>query len=141
MAIAATVPSTESSSRGLHIALWVVQVLLAVAFGMAGVMKTTTPIAVLAEKMAWVSSAGGLVRFIGASELAAAIGLILPSATRIRPGLTPLAAAGLVLIMILAMPVHIARGEFSALPINLALGGLAAFVAWGRTRRAPILPR
>ena len=141
MAVAATAQSTESSSRGLHIALWVVQVLLAVAFGMAGVMKTTTPIAVLAEKMAWVSSAGGLVRFIGASELAAAVGLILPSATRIRPGLTPLAAAGLVLIMILAMPVHIARGEFSALPINLALGGLAAFVAWGRTRRAPILPR
>jgi len=141
MAVAATAQSTESSSRGLHIALWVVQVLLAVAFGMAGVMKTTTPIAVLAEKMAWVSSAGGLVRFIGASELAAAVGLILPSATRIRPGLTPLAAAGLVLIMILAMPVHIARGEFSALPINLVLGGLAAFVAWGRTRRAPITPR
>ena len=79
-----------------------------------------------------------LVRFIGVSELAGAIGLILPAATKIKPTLTPLAALGLLTIMILAMAFHLSRGEAQALPINMALGGLAAFVAWGRTKKAPI---
>ena len=81
-----------------------------------------------------------LVRFIGASELAGALGLVLPSATRIRPLLTPLAAMGLVIVMLLAALFHISRGEWLALPINAVLGGLAAFVAWGRLRKAPIFP-
>jgi putative oxidoreductase len=80
-----------------------------------------------------------MVRFIGACELAGAVGLILPAATRIRPMLTPLAASGLVVVMLLAMAFHISRGEAAqALPINLTLGALAAFVAWGRFRKAPI---
>ena len=127
---------------GMRIALWIVQVLLALAFGFAGVMKSTAPIAELAEKMVWPGALPEpLVRFIGASELLAAIGLILPSATRIKPGLTPLAAAGLVVVMTLAVLFHISRGELHALPINGVLGGLAAFVAWGRWKRAPIAPR
>ena len=67
-----------------------------------------------------------------------AIGLILPAATKIKPTLTPLAALGLLTIMILAMAFHLSRGEAQALPINMVLGGLAAFVAWGRTKKAPI---
>jgi len=59
-----------------------------------------------------------LVRFIGVSELAGALGLILPAATRIRPGLTPLAALGLSTIMALAMLFHLVRGEPQALPIE-----------------------
>jgi len=81
------------------------------------------------------------VRFIGVSELVASVGLILPSVTRIAPKLTPLAAAGLVVIMVLAMGYHVRLGEMHALPNSIILGGLAAFVAWGRFRKVPIAPR
>jgi hypothetical protein len=128
--------------KGWNIALWVVQILLALFFGMAGFMKTTQPIPELAEKMVWPGVVpAALVRFIGLSELAAALGLILPAVTRIKPVLTPLAGAGLAVIMVLAAIFHAARGEFGALPTNVVLGALAAFVAWGRFRKAPIPPR
>ena len=121
----------------MHILLWIVQVLLACAFGMAGVMKSTQPVEALVQGgMAWAGQMPlAMVRFIGVSELLGAIGLILPAATKIKPFLTPLAALGLLTIMILAMAFHLSRGEVQATPINIVLGGLAAFVAWGRTRR------
>jgi putative oxidoreductase len=132
---------SNSPSHRLHIALWVVQAILAATFGMAGVMKTMTPIDELAQKAPWVADMPGLVRFIGIAELAGAAGLILPAATRILPGLTALAAAGLVAIMVLATAYHLSRGEMQSLPITIVLGGLALFVAWGRFRKAPIAPR
>jgi len=106
-------------------------------------MKTMTPIAELATKLPWAAEVpAALVRFIGTAELLAAVGLVLPAATRIRPGLTALAAAGLVTVMILAFAFHAMRGELAqAAPINLVLGGLAAFVAWGRFKKAPIRAR
>lgn len=124
----------------MHILLWVVQLLLACAFGMSGVMKSTQPVHVLVQNgIAWAGQVPlPLLRFIGISELLGAIGLILPAATRIKPSLTPLAALGLLTIMILAMAFHLSRGEVGATPINIVLGGLAAFVAWGRTKKAPI---
>jgi putative oxidoreductase len=124
----------------MHILLWVVQVLLACAFGMAGVMKSTQPVEALVQGgMAWAGQMPlAMVRFIGVSELLGAIGLILPAATKIKPFLTPLAALGLLTIMILAMAFHLSRGELQATPINIVLGGLAAFVAWGRTKKVPI---
>lgn len=132
----------QSTRKALHIGLWVSQVLLALAFGMAGVMKTGTPVDELAKMLPWVASTPeALVRFIGASELLGAIGLILPAATRIKPGLTALAGAGLVTVMVLASAFHLSRGEAGALPVNVVLGGLAAFVAWGRWKGAPINPR
>jgi putative oxidoreductase len=115
------------------VVLWVLQVALAVIFGIAGVMKLTQPIAALQAQMAWVEAVPPLmVRFIGLAELTGALGVILPAATGIRPALTPLAALGLATIMVLAASFHTVRGEFGALPINMVLGGLAAFVAWGR---------
>jgi uncharacterized membrane protein YphA (DoxX/SURF4 family) len=131
-----------SGSTALHVTLWTAQLLLALAFGMAGIMKSTQPVAELAVAMSWTGDVPApLVRFIGASELAAALGLVLPAATRIRPLLTPLAAIGLALVMVLASLFHISRGEWFALPLNLVLGSLAAFVAWGRLRKVPIFPR
>ena len=137
-----TLPHTAPQSRrGLRIALWVAQVLLAAAFGMSGLMKLSTPIADLAAQMAWVASVPpALVRFIGAAELAGAIGLILPALARIQPRLTTLAAVGLIVVMVLASIVHATRGEFGMLPVNLVLGALAAFVAWGRSKAAPAAP-
>ena len=125
------------------IGLWVAQLLLALVFGAAGVMKLMTPVADLAAMMNWVSvSPEALVRFIGFDELAGALGMILPALTRILPFLTPLAAAGFALIQVLAIGTHGALGETaSTLPMNLVLLALALFVAWGRWKKSPIAPR
>jgi uncharacterized membrane protein YphA (DoxX/SURF4 family) len=129
-------------SKALHIGLWVVQVLLALMFTFAGTMKATQPIAALAAQMKWPGAVPeALVRFIGVSELLGGLGLILPAATRIKPILTPVAAIGLVTVMAMAAAFHVSRGELSALPVNAVIGGLAAFVAWGRMKKAPIAPR
>jgi putative oxidoreductase len=134
--------STSAAPRkGLHLGLWVAQVLLGLAFTMAGVMKTTQPIAELGKAMPWVNDLPNLVRFIGLSELLGGIGMILPSATRIQPKLTGFAGVGLVTVMVLAAGFHVMHSEFQALPVNFVLGGLAAFVAWGRLQGAPIAPK
>ncbi len=138
-----TANSTPSTGRGWTIGLWVAQVGLAAMFGMAGVNHAAMPIAALASMgMGWAADAPEwLVRVIGVAEVAGALGMILPSATRILPRLTPLAALGFVVIQVLAMGVHATRGEFAVLPFNLVLLALALFVAWGRTRKAPIASR
>ena len=69
------------------------------------------------------------------------MGLVLPSLTRILPRLTPIAAKGLLIIMILAAGHHLMNGEAKFVPVNAVLGGLALFVAWGRWKKAPIPPR
>jgi putative oxidoreductase len=123
----------------MKIGLWVVQVLLAFAFGMAGANKAFNSWDKVNEMIPWTTATGEpLTRFIGSMELLAAIGLLLPSLTRIKPKLTPLAAAGLVTIMTLAIPFHLSRGEYPGIALNLVLGGLAAFVAWGRYKKVPI---
>lgn len=133
----------SSASKGWNIGVWIVQVVLAGVYAMAGSMKLTQPIeALVASGMAYAGSYPELLtRFIGTMEVLGAIGIILPAATRILPGLTPLAAAGFAVIQVLAMGVHISRGEFMVLPMNLVLLALALFVLWGRTRKAPISAR
>lgn len=123
----------------MKIVTWIVQILLAAAFIIAGFMKSTQSIEALAAGMPWADEVpAALVRFIGVSELAGGLGLLLPQLTGIRPQLTPMAAWGLVLVMVFAAVFHIPRGEYMALPINLVVGGLAAFVAWqrGKTLKA-----
>lgn len=128
----------QKKSKGLHIALWIAQGLLAAAFGMAGFMKISVPIDQLAESgMTFVNYySEEMVRFIGISEVLGAIGLILPAALRIKPILTPLGAFGIAIIMILAFFYHISHNE-PFFPV-IVLFGLAAFVAWGRYKKVPI---
>jgi putative oxidoreductase len=134
--------TVQQPNRGLHIALWIVQILVGALFIFAGFTKAFQPAEELAKSIPWTVVVGmPLTRFIGVSQLAGGLGLILPALTRIRPGLTPLAGAGLALVMLLAFGYHVVRSEFQALPMNVVLGGLAAFVAWGRSRKAPILAR
>lgn len=116
--------------------LWTVQVVLAALFVMLGQMKLSTPPDVLAAAM---GLPGELLRAVGLAELLGAAGLILPALLRIRPGLTPLAAAGLALIAAAAGLYHVARGETAALALPLVVTVLAAFVAYGRWRLAPII--
>jgi len=121
----------------MTIALWVVQVLLAAMFGMAGFMKTTAPIPQLVQAgISWAPDLPvALVRFIGISELAGAIGLILPAATGVQPWLTRAAAGGLMVVMVLATLFHLTRAEWQNVPMTLVIGLLAAFVVWGRGRK------
>ncbi len=134
--------AAPTSGKGLRIGLWVAQVLLAVAFVASGLMKITTPIEQLQAQMPWTTGAmGSLVRFIGVAELLGGIGVVLPAATRIKPQLTVLAALGLATVMVLASLTHLTRGEAGMVPVNAVLFALAAFVAWGRSKRAPISPR
>jgi hypothetical protein len=140
--MATSAPTIAAPSRGLHFALWGVQILLALAFGMAGVMKTTTPVDELMKTLPWVAQLPHLVRFIGASEFLGAVGLILPSALRIMPRLSGVAGAALTLVMVLAVGFHVMQGDaFSNMVPSLVLGTLCAFVAWGRLSAAPIAPR
>ena len=110
-------------------ALWIVQGLLALLFLFAGGTKLVLPIEALTEQM---PLPGLFVRFIGVAEVLGGIGLILPGLLRIRPGLTPLAAIGLVIIMIGATVLTLASGEVAMALIPLLVGLLAAFVAYGR---------
>lgn len=144
MSNAATLPaiSTSTPSKGLHIGLWVAQGLLAATFLMSGAGKVFTPMEQLQAQMPWFQGAlGGAARFIGVMEVLGALGLILPAATRILPKLTPLAASGLLTVMVLASMTHISRGEYPMIVANLVLGGLAAFIAWGRLKEVPIAAR
>ena len=110
-------------------ALWIVQGLLALLFLFAGGTKLVLPIEALTEQM---PLPGLFVRFIGVAEVLGGIGLILPGLLRIRPSLTPLAAIGLVIIMIGATVLTLASGEVAMALIPLLVGLLAAFIAYGR---------
>jgi len=110
--------------------------------GIAGVMKSTMPVEQLSQSMAWAPRfSPGVVRFIGISELCGAIGVLVPSLTRIKPVLTPLAALGLGTMMILAAGHHTMSNEATVIPIPLCSGALAAFVVWGWWKKAPIAAR
>lgn len=136
------VPAAPTAGRGLRVSLWGAQLLLAAMFLMSGGMKVAAPMEQLQAQMPWVTGAlGGLVRFIGVTELLGAVGLVAPAATRILPKLTPLAALGLATVMGLASLTHATRGEFGMIAVNAVLGALALFVAWGRLSAAPIEAR
>jgi putative oxidoreductase len=133
---------TTPRSKVLHIALWVAQVLLALFFLSSGLGRALMPIHKMAAapNMAWSAAVpAALLRFIGIAEAIGAVGLVLPAATRIKPGLTPLSAAGLLLVMVLAAGFHVMRNE--TVVFNLVFGAVAAFIAWGRWKKAPIAPR
>lgn len=123
----------------MDIAAWVVQGLLAFAFGMAGFMKFTQPYDKLKAQMAWVEDfSPNIIKAIGGLEVLGAIGLILPMLTNLLPILTPLAAGGLVLTMLGAALTHARRKEYSAIAINGVLLALAAFVIYARLIALPV---
>jgi len=117
----------------MNIVLWVVQVLLAGMFGMAGFMKTFQT-AKAKEQMPWAKNRSDtFVRFVGIAELLGALGLFLPLLTGILPWLTPLAAAGLAVIQLLAIfTEHLPKKEYNVIPINILLLALSIFVVAGR---------
>ncbi len=128
-------PTSKSASSLKHrqsiltSTLWIIQGLLALLFLFAGSMKLIVPIQILLAQM---PLPGLFLKFIGVAEVAGAIGLILPGLLRIRPILTPLAACGLLIIMIGATVVTLAGGEVVPALLPLVVGLLCAVVAFGR---------
>ncbi|HMF58109.1 MAG TPA: DoxX family protein [Pyrinomonadaceae bacterium] len=112
-------------------ALWIVQVLLALIFLFTGGIKLILPLDALKGP---IPLPGLFLRFIGVTEVLGALGLILPGLLRIRRGLTPLAAAGLVIIMAGATVLTLVGGDVKLALIPLVVGLLSAFVAYGRWR-------
>jgi len=118
----------------MNYALWIVQALLALLFLFAGGMKLVLPLEQLSGPL---PLPGWFIRLTGVAEVLGALGLILPGLLRVRTELTPLAAAGLVIIMIGATVFTLASGDISMALIPLVVGFCAAFVAYGRWRLAP----
>jgi hypothetical protein len=117
----------------MTVALWSMQVVLALLFLFAGSMKLLMPIEMMTAQLA-VPLPGLFLQFIGVAEVAGALGLVLPGLFRIRPMLTPLAASGLVIVMIGATIVTLAGGDVISALVPLMVGLLAVFVAYNRWR-------
>jgi uncharacterized membrane protein YphA (DoxX/SURF4 family) len=128
------IETRESSHRVVGAGLWTLQGLLAALFLFAGAMKFVMPIEAMTEQLplpAW------FLYFTGAVELLGALGLVLPGITRIRVGLAPLAAAGLVIVMIGATTLSLATPAPEMAVMPLVIGILCATVAYGRDQVAP----
>jgi uncharacterized membrane protein YphA (DoxX/SURF4 family) len=118
----------------VNTALWIAQILLALAFIATGLLKLTQPKAVAYERgLKWVEDfSQSQINLIGILEILGAIGLILPWALNVLPVLTPVAAVGLMIVMLGAAYTHLRRGENAMIAANVVLFALALFVAWGR---------
>jgi len=119
----------------MNVTLWIIQALLALIYLFTGGMKLVLP---LEAMKAPVDMPGWFLRFIGVAEVLGALGLVLPGILKIRPNLTPLAAAGLVIIMIGATVMSLGAGMVGPALVSTVVGILAAFVAYGRWRLAPL---
>jgi len=128
-----------NGGQRMNILLWVLQVLLALAFFAHGCLFLFPPAALVDQMNA--SLPRWFQLFLGVAEVLAAVGLTLPGAARIQPWLVSWAAAGVMIVMICATIFHIARGEVGPAIITAVLLAMATFVAYMRWRIAPIRPR
>lgn len=118
----------------MELALWIVSIALALAFVVSGGMKVVVSRDKLAEKMTWASHVSPVVvKLIGLLEVLGGLGLVLPPLLGLPSALVPMAAIGLMIIMVGAVITHLRlrEGWASAAPA-IVLGLLALFVAWGR---------
>jgi hypothetical protein len=136
----ATIASRSvSNERLLHFASWVAQDVLAFFFTVTASLKLVLDADRLIEIMAWTGSLPmTLVRGFGAIELLGAIAVAAPAVTRVPQRIVGYAAVGFTTLMACAMVIHVARGEYRMVALNLAIGALAAFVAWSRLYHAPL---
>jgi len=120
----------------MNILLWVLQALLAAAFLAHGLLLLMPPADIAAQMTAELPRS--LWVFLGVAEVAAAVGITLPGATRILPWLVPAAAAGIMFVMVSATIWHVMRGEISSAVVTLVLLVMATFVAYMRWRVHPL---
>jgi len=128
--------ATQKPSKALNITLWVAQLLLASSMVWAASMKLLQP-----EKVAamwpWAGQVSpALVKFTGIVDLLGGLGLVLPILLNIKPKLTPIAAICVIVLMVCASIFHVVRGEASQIGVNIVFASIAAFIAWGRFKKA-----
>ncbi len=124
-----------------NVVLWVLQIFLGLYFIGIGVMHFIVPEG-LPDVLSWMYDLDDTLHLVsGTAEILGGLGLILPSLTRVLPVLTPLAALGLIVVMIGAVVFHIGREEFQQIGTNVLMILLLGYIAYGRTRLAPIAPR
>ncbi|MDQ5928943.1 MAG: hypothetical protein QG594_721, partial [Bacteroidota bacterium] len=128
-------------SKGLNITLWIAQTLISLTLIWAAYAKLLQPIEETAKMLPWAVDNPGLLKFTGFIDLLGALGIILPAIFRIQPKLTVFAAYGTIALMIAASAFHVSRGEASLIGMNIFFLLLAVFVAWGRTKKVPILSK
>lgn len=117
----------------MNVVIWILQIVLGLAFLAAGGTKLAQSRAALTDRMPFAEDVTDLtLKLIGALEVLAAVGLLLPALTGVAPALTPAAALGLLVLMVGAAALHLRRGERHMVPVNAALMVLAAIVAWAR---------
>jgi putative oxidoreductase len=125
----------------MNVVLWILQILLGIYFTLIGVMHFIIPPGLPAQ-MSWMYDLSPTLHAIsGGAEILGGLGLILPSVTRIKTWLTPLAALGLSIVMVLAIFYHLQRGETMNIGFNVVLAALSAFIAYGRWKLAPLAER
>ena len=134
-------PIAAQPSQALNIGLWAVQVLLFITFTGTALWKLLTPIPKLAALIPWAGQVSPAFMYAtGVIDLCGGLGILLPTLTRIKPGLTVLAALGCAALQLCAIVFHVSRGEAANTPFNFVLVALSLFVAWGR-RTQPRAPR
>jgi uncharacterized membrane protein YphA (DoxX/SURF4 family) len=127
----------QKFSKAMHISLWAAQIVLAIVFIWAAMMKLFQPAEKLAAMWPWTGQVpASLVKFTGIVDLLGGIGLVLPSLLHIKPKLTPITAIGIIVLMVCGSVFHILRGEASAIRVNIIFTCIAIFIAWGRFRNA-----
>jgi uncharacterized membrane protein YphA (DoxX/SURF4 family) len=124
----------------MNILLWILQILLALLFLFSGAVKLVLPVEEMTKQMP-VHLPGLFLRFIGVCEILGGIGLILPALLRIKPWLTPLAAAGLLIIMIGAVVIGLMSGTIGPAILPFVVGLVIGFVIYGRWRPTPMANR
>ncbi|APZ46048.1 hypothetical protein BW723_06945 [Polaribacter reichenbachii] len=133
--------TTQKTNKVLNIVLWIAQVLVALMLLWGGYAKLATPLEELSKMMPWAAENQSLLTFTGIIDVLGGLGLLLPSLLKIKPQFTVYAAYGTMTLMVAAAIFHISRGEYEAIAINIIIFLIALFVAWGRTKKAPILPK
>ena len=140
-----TIDTNNVPDEGLPLraGLWLAQVMLAGVYLPTGIAALFLPAGQVLATVPWASHVpGGVLRFFGAVDLAAGLGVLLPALTRIAPGLTVLAAVCSAILQTFVILFHLFLGTLdTVLPVNLAVIALSVFVAWGRTNKASIAPR
>lgn len=128
----------ENQSKGMHIGLWIAQALVALMLLWGAYAKLFQSTEEAAMMMPWAADNPGLFKFTGIIDLLGGLGLLLPAALRIKPKLTVYAAYGTMLLMVAGSIFHISRGENELIGMNIVILAIAAFIAWGRSKKAVI---
>jgi hypothetical protein len=137
-----TTAQIARGAKSLDVSLWIVQSLLFLTFAGTGVWKLLTPVPKLAAMIPWAGQVPEAFLYATAViDLCGGLGILLPSVTRIKPGLTLLAALGCAALQVCAIIFHVSRAEAANTPFNFLLVALSIFVYWGRRSKAPILSR